>query len=85
MKSKAEHKNSHAKFICLTSLLSLTLLSSACSIQEVKAWQKGTLAQETMRFGGPNPMIKKFDEHIFTSKEATKGGGGVSGGGCGCN
>ena len=37
---------------------------SACSIVPVKSWQKATLAGETMRFGGPNPMIKKFDEHI---------------------
>ena len=58
---------------------------SACSIVPVKSWQKATLAGETMRFGGPNPMIKKFDEHIYTSKEGSKGGGGVSGGGCGCN
>jgi hypothetical protein len=58
---------------------------SACSIVPVKPWQKGTLASETMRFGGPNSMIKKFDEHIYTSKEGSKGGGGVSGGGCGCN
>lgn len=58
---------------------------SACSIVSVKSWQKGTLASEPMRFGGPNPMIKKFDEHIYTSKEGSKGGGGVSGGGCGCN
>ena len=27
----------------------------------------------------------KFDNHIYFSKEATKGGGGVAGGGCGCN
>ncbi|MCP4326448.1 MAG: DUF4266 domain-containing protein [Alteromonadales bacterium] len=58
---------------------------SACSIVPVKPWKKGTLASETMRFGGPNPMIKKFDEHIYTSKEGSKGGNGVSGGGCGCN
>jgi len=62
-----------------------TLLLGGCAVQEVKPWQKGTLAKETMRFGGPNPMVKKFDEHIYTSKEGTKGGGGVSGGGCGCN
>lgn len=63
----------------------LGVLCTACAIEPVKPWEKGTLAEETMRFGGPNPMIKKFDEHIFTSKESTKGGGGVSGGGCGCN
>jgi len=61
------------------------VFSSGCSITEVKSWEKSRLADEDMRFGGPNPMIKKFDEHIFTSKETTKGGGGVSGGGCGCN
>jgi len=65
-------------------LSSLTLLHG-CSISKVQPWEKGRLANEDMRFGGPNPMIKKFDEHIFTSKETTKGGGGVSGGGCGCN
>lgn len=58
---------------------------NGCAIKDVKPWQKGTLANETMRFGGPNPMLKKFEEHIYTSKETTKGGGGVSGGGCGCN
>lgn len=61
------------------------ITASGCAIQDVKPWQKGTLAKDTMRFGGPNPMLKKFDEHIYTSKESTKGGGGVAGGGCGCN
>lgn len=60
-------------------------LCTGCTISKVQPWEKGRLADEDMRFGGPNPMIKKFDEHIFTSKETTKGGGGVSGGGCGCN
>ena len=66
-------------------IVSSCIICSACSIVPVKSWEKGTLADKTMRFGGPNPMIKKFDEHIYTSKEASKGGGGVSGGGCGCN
>lgn len=67
-------------------LLLLTYaICSGCSITKVQPWEKGRLADEDMRFGGPNPMIKKFDEHIFTSKETTKGGSGVSGGGCGCN
>lgn len=72
----------YGKLIFLSLLITL---NSACSIQDVKPWQKGILADKTMRFGGPNPMIKKFDEHIYTSKESTKGGSGVSGGGCGCN
>lgn len=72
-------------FVKCSFVISSVFICSSCAIEPVKAWEKGTLAEETMRFGGPNPMIKKFDEHIFTSKEATKGGGGVSGGGCGCN
>lgn len=69
----------------LAPIIMCSIFCSACAIEPVSPWQKGTLAGETMRFGGPNPMIKKFDEHIYTSKESTKGGGGVSGGGCGCN
>jgi hypothetical protein len=30
-------------------------------------------------------LVGKFINHIYFSKEATKGGGGVAGGGCGCN
>ena len=71
---------------CIASVvIGTSLFCSACAIEPVKAWEKGILADETMRFGGPNPLIKKFDDHIYTSKESTKGGGGVSGGGCGCN
>ncbi|RUM65930.1 MAG: hypothetical protein DSZ05_05245 [Sulfurospirillum sp.] len=54
-----------------------------CSVK-VSPWQKGRLAKETMREDGGNPYRTKFNEHIFISKEGAKGGGGVSGGGCGC-
>ena len=59
-------------------------LLSGC-VQDVKPWEKQTLAKKTMLEGGINPLGKKFEEHIFYSKEASKGGGGVAGGGCGCN
>jgi len=54
-------------------------------VKEVKPWEKGTLAKETMKEGGNNALIKKYEEHIYFSKEASKGGSGVAGGGCGCN
>jgi len=57
---------------------------SGC-IQEVKPWEKETLAKKTMEAGALNPINKQFEEHIYFSKEASKGGGGVAGGGCGCN
>ncbi len=61
------------------------LLLSGCSIKEVKPWQKGTLAKESMKPACGNNTFKKYVSHIYFSKEASKGGGGVAGGGCGCN
>lgn len=61
-----------------------TLLLSGC-VQQVKPWEKETLAKDTMEPAGGNPLARKFQEHIYFSKEASKGGGGVAGGGCGCN
>lgn len=66
-------------------LLLLTGLIQGCSIKAVKPWEKGTLAKETMQEGGGNTAYKSFKNHIYFSKEGSKGGGGVAGGGCGCN
>jgi len=71
------------KFIIPISLL--IFLSTGCAIKDVQAWEKATLAKETMKEGGLNSLTKKYDEHIYYSKEATKGGGSIGGGGCGCN
>ena len=38
-----------------------------------------------MKDSGINPLNKKYEEHMYFSKEASRGGAGVSGGGCGCN
>jgi hypothetical protein len=71
--------------------LVVCLLITSCSTvknmsvkEEVKPWEKDVLAQESMQF----PQDKMFsfsDDHIFFSKEASTGGNGVGGGGCGCN
>jgi hypothetical protein len=70
--------------ISITITIALFLLSG-CGIKEVKPWEKGTLAKESMKPNGGNVLVGKFVNHIYFSKEATKGGGGVAGGGCGCN
>jgi hypothetical protein len=59
-------------------------LFSGC-MKDVKPWEKETLAKKTMKESGTNPIKKQYEEHIYFSKEASKGGSGVSGGGCGCN
>ena len=52
--------------------------------EEVKPWEKEVLATDTMQFPR-DPMQSYLDDHIYFSKEASTGGNGVGGGGCGCN
>jgi hypothetical protein len=63
----------------------ILIFINGCSIKDVKPWEKGTLAKSSMKENGGNSLVTKFVNHIYFSKEATKGGGGVAGGGCGCN
>ncbi|MDB2405568.1 DUF4266 domain-containing protein [Arcobacteraceae bacterium] len=63
----------------------LILFTGCVKVQEVKPWEKATHAKETMKEGGLNKLERNFEDHIYFSKEATKAGNGISGGGCGCN
>jgi hypothetical protein len=58
------------------------LLVAGC--QNVKPWQRGTLADISMR-GDRDPLGEAMDNHIYFSREAAEGGQSVGGGGCGCN
>lgn len=72
-------------------ILLLLLIVSGCGTvrniivkEDVKPWQKDILAQKSMQF--PQDGMQSYaDDHIFFSKEASTGGSGVGGGGCGCN
>ena len=50
----------------------------------VKAWQRGYLADPIMNLDG-DKLTQVLREHIHASKEAAAGNGGAAGGGCGCN
>lgn len=67
-------------------LIAACLSMSACSLEPVKPWDRGVLAQKKMRLV-PDLLENYLDEHIYFSKEASSGGQGVGvgGGGCGCN
>jgi hypothetical protein len=65
-------------------LIAACLTLGACSLQAVEPWQRDVLAQKKMQLV-PDPIANSLDEHIYFSKEATTGGQGVGGGGCGCN
>ncbi|MCP4283936.1 MAG: DUF4266 domain-containing protein [Gammaproteobacteria bacterium] len=65
-------------------LLLCALLAASCSSLGVKPWERNILAQEDMLMDA-DALDLAFDEHIYFSKEASSGGQGFAGGGCGCN
>jgi hypothetical protein len=62
----------------------LFLLLTGCSSLGVQPWERDVLAREDMQLV-TDPLELATDEHIYFSKEATSGGRGFGGGGCGCN
>ena len=65
-------------------LVVFTLLGTGCTNLGVKPWERGTLARADMALDS-SPMQTAFDDHVYFSKEASSGGRGFAGGGCGCN
>jgi hypothetical protein len=58
------------------------LVVSGCTA--VKPWERGTLADPLMN-RGRDPLGLALADHMYFSREATMGGEGIGGGGCGCN
>jgi hypothetical protein len=57
---------------------------AGCSSLGVKPHQRGLLAKESMLLVSDAVEVG-LDDHVYFSKEATSGGRGFGGGGCGCN
>lgn len=70
--------------VVLITLGLFTLALSGCSTVRVQPWQRGTLSSYEMR-PDRDPLATAMAEHIYFSREATVGGRGVGGSGCGCN
>lgn len=77
-------KNSLATIVCCASLSACSTIKNMSLQEDVKPWEKDILAQEAMQIPADD-MFSFSDDHIFFSKEASTGGNGVGGGGCGCN
>ncbi len=60
----------------------IALLFNGCTT--VHPWERGTLASYAMRPDRDSTDTTMF-EHIYFSREASSGGRGVGGSGCGCN
>ena len=58
----------------------VALLGGGCTA--VKPWERDLHARADMQADALDAAI---DDHIYFSKEASSGGRGFGGGGCGCN
>ncbi len=65
-------------------LLIFALLGGGCAGRRVQAWQRETFTEYTMR-PDRDPLATAMAEHTWFSREASVGGRGVGGSGCGCN
>lgn len=65
-------------------LFLLTPLLFLTSCARVSPWERGNLAKKVM---APDQDLlgDAMADHIYFSREASLGGNGVGGGGCGCN
>ncbi|MGH8015953.1 MAG: DUF4266 domain-containing protein [Candidatus Zixiibacteriota bacterium] len=74
------------KKIKITSILLIVIacLLSGCTRMGVDKLDRGILAKPEMQFDY-RLNDQAIDEHIYFSKEASSGGKGFGGGGCGCN
>lgn len=70
------------RMACLCTLIMLT--GTACTSLGVEPWERDVLAKEQMQLV-TDPVEAGIDDHIYFSKEASSGGRGFGGGGCGCN
>jgi hypothetical protein len=57
---------------------------SGCGLAGVKPWERDLMARPEMQLDAA-PIDSAIDDHIYFSKEASSGGRGFAGGGCGCN
>lgn len=63
-------------------VMAMTL--SGCASVGVQPWERDVLARPEMSLDA-DPLDAAIDDHIYFSKEASSGGRGFGGGGCGCN
>ena len=68
----------------ILSAVLLLVVSAGCSSMGVEPWDRDVLAREDMQLI-TDPLEAATDDHIYFSKEASSGGRGFGGGGCGCN
>ena len=74
---------SRTRIVCI-GLAALAAVASGCSSMGVEPWERDILAKDEMQLT-TDPVEAAIDAHIYFCKEASSGGRGFGGGGCGCN
>ena len=62
----------------------MLLTGTGCTSMGVQPWERDVLAKDEMQLT-TDALEAATDDHIYFSKEASSGGRGFGGGGCGCN
>ena len=71
-----------------TAVLAAALLASACACSPIQPWVK---PYEREHFADPimsfsrDPISASYLDHVYESREGSRGATGGVGGGCGCN
>jgi len=71
-----------SRLVLLLALAAAGCFWSGCA--NVRPWERATMADYSMR-PDRDPLMTAMTEHIYFSREASSGGRGVGGSGCGCN
>lgn len=70
--------------LLVAAALAAVLAAAAAGCTPVRPDEKEYLAQPAMTFGSEGPSAGQ-EEHVLANREGSFGGGGATGGGCGCN
>ncbi len=62
----------------------MAAFACGCTSMGVEPWERDILAKDEMQLT-TDAVEAQIDDHIYFSKEASSGGRGFGGGGCGCN
>jgi len=71
-------------FFGIVALIILSVALSGCGAVGVQVWDRDILSKPEMQMDQTS-LDRAIDDHIYFSKEASSGGRGFGGGGCGCN
>lgn len=81
---RGEPRRGRSGVLCICALL-VAALAGCSPIQPwVKPYQREHLADPIMSFDR-NPASSAYLDHVYSVRQAARGGTGAVGGGCGCN